>query len=169
MLRERREAEFVEFVAARRARLLRTAYLLTGDVHRAEDVVQTALTKVYVAWSRVRRADSVDAYVRRAVVNAHLDATTRPWRREHLISESLPERGALQAVPSHDDDLFVALQALAPGQRRIVVLRHYWGLSVEEVATDLDISTGTVKRQTHLALAHLRRALTPDDAERGTR
>ena len=82
-----RDAEFSEYVAARRAQLRRTAYLLCGDSHRAEDLVQTVLMKLYVAWPRVRRGEgdsggNVDAYARRMLVNAHIDETRRPWRRE---------------------------------------------------------------------------------------
>jgi RNA polymerase sigma-70 factor (sigma-E family) len=156
---EGRDDRFVEYVAARRARLYRTAYLICGDSHRADDLVQIALAKAYVAWPRLERAGNLDAYVRRIVVNAHVDETRRSWRREriglHDLDESVP-------APTHDgnEELWSALRALAPGQRRIVVLRHYWGLSVDETAADLGISPGTVKSQTSAALAHLRRALT---------
>ncbi|WP_067439184.1 SigE family RNA polymerase sigma factor [Nocardioides jensenii] len=163
----RRDAEFSEFVASRRDRLRRAAYLLCGDAGRAEDIVQIALSKVYVAWSRVRRADSVDAYVRRAVVNAHLTEATRPWHRERPgLDVPALERGTTD--PERDDELWAALRALPPGQRRVVVLRHYWGLSVDETAADLGISAGTVKSQTSDALRRLRVALTqPDEREAG--
>lgn len=157
-----RDADFAEFVAARRDRLLRTAYLLCGDAHRAEDIVQVALTKLYVAWPRVRRADSVDAYVRRTLVNTHLTETRRPWRRERTTLESACDPVAPGAGPegagSHVD-LWAALGRLTLSQRRVVVLRHYWGLSLEETAADLGVSVGTVKSQTHAALARLRTAL----------
>ncbi|HEX7716652.1 MAG TPA: SigE family RNA polymerase sigma factor [Marmoricola sp.] len=152
-----RDGPFVEYVAAFRPRLYRTAYLLCGDAHRAEDLVQVALSKAYVAWPRLERAGNVDAYVRRILANAHVDDTRRGWRRERpgLVTD--------RVAPPPDDEgneeLWAALRALAPGQRRIVVLRHYWGLSVEETAADLGISPGTVKSQTAAALAHLRRAL----------
>lgn len=87
--RQDRDRSFGEYVAARRAHLYRTAYLLCGDPHRAEDIVQLALTKLYVAWPRVSRLDSVDAYVRRIVVNAHIDETRRPWRRERPVETGL--------------------------------------------------------------------------------
>lgn len=162
--RGQRDADFVEYVAARRARLFRTAYLLCGDRHRAEDIVQTALARLYPRWGRVRRLGEVDAYVRRTVVNAHLDEVRRPsWRRERLVDEFADR--ADPHVPAHaedHDELWDALRALAPGQRRVVVLRHYWGLSVEETAADLGISPGTVKSQTSDALARLRELLTPE-------
>ncbi|KQY55542.1 MULTISPECIES: SigE family RNA polymerase sigma factor [unclassified Nocardioides] len=168
----RRDAEFSDFVASRRDRLRRLAYLLCGDDSRAEDIVQAALTKVYVAWSRVRRADSVDAYVRRAVVNAHLTEVTRPWQRERPGLEPETEAGSrsesrtgVGAERESDDDLWTALGALPPGQRRVVVLRHYWGMSVDETAADLGISAGTVKSQTSDALARLRVTLTPERSD----
>lgn len=156
-----RDDEFAAYVGQRRPQLFRAAWLLCGDPHRAEDVVQAALTRLYVAWPRVRRADSVDAYVRRAVVNAHLDEGRRPWRRETAAGERLPDVPVPAAAAALDerDALWDALRALPPGQRRVVVLRHWWGLSVEETAADLGISTGTVKSQTSAALAALRTAL----------
>ena len=149
-------ASFREYVAGRRQHLHRAAYLLCGDPHRAEDLVQIALTKLYVAWPRVVRADSVDAYVRRALVNTHISESRRPWRRERAGIDGLPDPVAPAVAAEHDDDLWAALAALSPGQRRVVVLRHYWGLSVEETAADLGISTGTVKSQTSAGLARLR-------------
>lgn len=158
----RRDEEFSTYVGQRRAQLFRTAWLLCGDPHRAEDVVQAALTRLYVAWPRVRRADSVDAYVRRAVVNAHLDEVRRPWRREAAAGEALPEVAVAAPAVEERDALWSALRALPAGQRRVVVLRHWWGLSVEETAADLGISAGTVKSQTSAALAALRAVLGDD-------
>jgi RNA polymerase sigma-70 factor (sigma-E family) len=159
-----RDHRFVEYVAARRGRLYRTAYLICGDAHRADDLVQIALAKAYVAWPRLEQAGNVDAYVRRILVNAHVDETRRGWRRERPGLDDVDET---TPAPAHEgnEELWDALRRLAPGQRRIVVLRHYWGLSVEETAADLGISPGTVKSQTSAALAHLRRAL----VEAGTR
>jgi RNA polymerase sigma-70 factor (sigma-E family) len=155
-----RDEEFSAYVGERRAQLYRTAVLLCGDPHRAEDVVQTALAKLYAAWPRVRRADSVDAYARRAVVNVHLDETRRPWRRERSTSAADLDGRAPAGLPVEEvDALWSALRALPAGQRRVVVLRHYWGLSVEETAADLGVSTGTVKSQTSDALARLRSTL----------
>jgi RNA polymerase sigma-70 factor (sigma-E family) len=155
-----RDEEFSAYVAQRRAQLYRTAVLLCGDPHRAEDVVQTALAKLYAAWPRVRRADSVDAYARRAVVNVHLDEARRPWRRERSTETSRLDGRARSGLPPEESDaLWTALRSLPAGQRRVVVLRHFWGLSVEETAADLGISTGTVKSQTSDALARLRASL----------
>jgi RNA polymerase sigma-70 factor (sigma-E family) len=161
--RQERDRDFGEYVAERRAHLYRTAYLLCGDGHRAEDIVQQALTKLYAAWPRASRLESVDAYARRIVVNAHIDETRRPWRRERPVEPdpgSALDRPVEDAVgPEDSDALWTALRGLAPGQRRVVVLRHYWGLSVDETAADLGISPGTVKSQTSDALARLRDAL----------
>lgn len=171
------DSGFGDYVATRRDRLYRTAYLLCGDAHRAEDIVQVALSKLYVAWPRAVRADSVDAYARRTVVNAHLDEVRRPWfRRERTADAAMlaaleqpgAGRGAdLGSGPEDADDLWSALRALPPGQRRVVVLRHYWGLSVEETAADLGISPGTVKSQTSDALARLRAVLAPATTTNG--
>ena len=159
----RRDEQFTTYVVERRPHLFRAALLMSGgDAHRAEDVVQQALAKLYAAWPRVSRVDQVDAYVRRVLLHAHIDEGRRPWRRERAAdptSASL-DRPAAAGVSSEDSDaLWAALRSLAPGQRRVVVLRHFWGLSVEETAVDLGISPGTVKSQTSAALAHLRDTL----------
>lgn len=152
-----RDEDFGAYVAVRRPHLYRSAWLLCGDPHRAEDLVQEALTKLYLAWPRASRAGNMDAYVRRMLVNGHIDDGRRPWRRERPTAE-LPD--ALSPAPTDDDDeLWAALHALPAGQRRVVVLRHYWGLSVDETADDLGVSTSTVKSQTAAALTHLRRIL----------
>ncbi len=154
-----RDAEFTAFVAARRPQLRRTAYLLCGDWHAAEDLVQVALAKVYAAWPRLRNDITPDAYTRRTLVRVHIDETRRPWRREVSRSES-PEVAATSGLEWEEREaLLAALDALAPGQRRIVVLRHWLGLSVEETAVDLGCSTGTVKSQTARAVTRLRAAL----------
>ena len=160
-----RDAEFSEYVAARRTQLRRTAYLLCGDPHRAEDLVQTALMKLYVAWPRILRDGNVDAFARRIVVNAHLDEVRRPWRRERPGLDGV-EVSRDDPAPHDRDVLVAALADLPEGQRRVVVLRHYWGLSVEETAADLGISTGTVKSQTSHALRRLERTLSPDFDDR---
>jgi RNA polymerase sigma-70 factor (sigma-E family) len=157
-----RDGDFTTYVVQRRPQLYRLAYLLCGDAHRAEDIVQIALAKLYVAWDRASRLEGIDAYTRRIVVNSHLDDTRRPWRRERVReTEHLDGPAAAPLGVEESDALWAALKALPPGQRRVVVLRHYWGLSVEETARDLGISTGTVKSQTSLAIQHLRRVLDP--------
>jgi RNA polymerase sigma-70 factor (sigma-E family) len=155
-----RDQDFSDYVSGSRPRLLATAYLLCGDRHAAEDLVQTALAKLYVAWPRINRRGSEDGYVRRILVNASVDAHRRPWRREHA-SAALPDTPTAAPVSPEDrDELITALAALPPRQRRVVVLRYWLGLTSEEVATDLRISAGTVRSQTAKALANLRQHLT---------
>jgi RNA polymerase sigma-70 factor (sigma-E family) len=154
--RTERESAYVDYVTARRDHLLRVAYALCGDWHRADDLLQTALVKLYVAWPRVRRTGSEDAYVRRILVRAGIDESRRPWRRERATDE-LPEQPAPEATGVEERAaLFEALQALPPQQRAAVVLRHWLGLSVAETAAELGISEGTVKSHTSRGLAALR-------------
>ncbi len=88
---ERRDAEFTAYLHARQPSLLRTAYLLTGDRHQAEDVLQTSLAKLYLAWDKVRDRDSVDAYVRRIMVNENNSLWRRGWKKREHATEVLPE------------------------------------------------------------------------------
>src|SRR5690349_3743968 len=115
--------EFSDYVAARRPLLYRTAFVLCGDAHGAEDLVQSVLTKLYVHWPRVRGADSVDGYVRTMLVNAGIDAQRRPWRRERTGLEGFDHPTADVDTDSALD-LRAALGGLARGQRQVVVLRH---------------------------------------------
>lgn len=164
-------AGFTEYVVARRPLMYRTAWVLTGDHHRAEDLVQQVLTKLYVAWPRVEQMTSVDGYVRAMLVNANLDRVR--GRREHVGLDGLDghegsDRLAATAPVTDSDallDLRDALAELAPGQRRVVVLRHLWGLSVEETATTLGLAPGTVKSQTADAVRRLRALLAPHPEE----
>ncbi|HEY4849781.1 MAG TPA: SigE family RNA polymerase sigma factor [Streptosporangiaceae bacterium] len=162
MPRSLRDEEFSEFVRARRVELLRSACLLTaGDTHLAEDLVQIALARLYVAWPRVRRSDTQVAYAWRIVVNAHIDEVRRPrWRRERYVPE-LPD-GPGPASPSillggiDGSAIRAALAALPPRMRAAVVLRHWMDLSVGQTADLLNCSEGTVKSQTAKATARLR-------------
>jgi RNA polymerase sigma-70 factor (sigma-E family) len=158
--------DFESYVAARRTSLRRTAYLLTGDWDRAEDVVQDALARLYVHWRKAQRSGSVDAYCRRTVVNAFLAETRRPWRRERS-TESVPETSYADPSAGSDsrDELRRALAALGPSQRAIVVLRYWDDLSVEETAALLGTSPGNVKSQAARGLANLRAALQTTEVE----
>jgi RNA polymerase sigma-70 factor (sigma-E family) len=155
-----RDEEFSEYVMHRRKQLRRIAYLLCGDVHKAEDLVQTALMKLYVAWPRVQRAGNVDAYVRRILVNSGIDESRRPWRREHPGLEGLDEPVMVPPAVEDRSAVLAALATLPLGQRRVVVLRHFLGMSIDETAADLRCSPGTVKSQNARALARLTELLT---------
>lgn len=151
------EAEFREYMAARWPALVRTAYLLTGDRHSAEDLAQTALEKAAVAWGKVRRADNADAYVRRILVNTHL-ARFRRKRVVKILDTETPE------VPSTDsaqqialrDELLKALATLPKRQCAVVVLRYWEDLTEAQTAAILGCSVGTVRSQAFKALAKLR-------------
>lgn len=161
MKQSQRDAEFTEFVAARQVHLRRIAYAVCGDWHRADDLLQTALTKLYVAWPRLQRDGREEAYVRQIIVRADIDEHRRPWRREDPGLDGL-DAPAREGLPAEDRTaLFEALQALPVMQRKTVVLRHWLGLSVEETATELGISSGTVKSHTSRGVAALQDALTP--------
>ena len=157
-----RDEEFSAFVLASRPGLLRSACLLTaGDWHTAEDLVQVALAKLYVAWPRVRQSGTQVAYAWRILVNAHIDEVRRPrWRREQSVAAppDTPDPSALTAFPDGLDGGAVraALATLPPGMRAAVVLRHWADFSVEETAQILGCSAGTVKSQTAKGIARLR-------------
>jgi len=164
MQRRTFDAEFAGFVRDHRADLVRTARLLAcGDAHRAEDLVQTALVRAYVAWGRIRRYDHPVAYVRRSIVNAHIDESRRPWwRRERSVAEPPESPGAVPAADDLGDAVRAALGSLPPKMRAVVVLRHWLDLSVEQTAEWLGCTEGTVKSQNAKAVAKLRHLLTPD-------
>ena len=158
-MKSTRDTEFREFVRERRPRLLRTATLLTaGDQHAAEDLVQTALTKLYVAWPAFQRATNPTSYVHRVMVNALVDETRRPWRRHEVRVAEVPEHAA-PSTGSAGEAVTAALQKLSPGMRSIVVLRYFQDLSVAQCAEVVGCSQGNVKSQSARALAHLRATL----------
>jgi len=151
------DAEFQAYMAARWPALVRTAFLLTGDRFEAEDLAQTALTKVYASWRRVRRADDVDAYVRRVLVNANAGRFRKRRVAEHLVA--VPADGRAHephAGLAQRSALMAALAELPARQRAVVVLRYWEDLSEREVAAALGCSQGTVKSQASKALARLR-------------
>ena len=157
-----RDAAFSEFVRARRTHLRRIAYAICGDWHRADDLVQTSLVKLYVAWPRIHRDGREEAYVRTIIVRADIDEHRRPWRRERpgLPEVDPPARADLPV--EERSALFEAIQALPRMERKVVVLRHWLGLSVEETAHELRISQGTVKSHSHRGLEALRDVLADD-------
>lgn len=148
-------ASFDEFVASRGDALWRSAWLLTGDAQRAEDLVQTALGKSWRAWERVSANGSFEAYVRRAMYTTYATWWRRRWLGE-LPTAELPETPTPGPEPELRHDLLRALATLPRGQRATVVLRYFEDLSERETAELLECSVGTVKSQTARALARLR-------------
>lgn len=147
--------EFEEFVHARSTALLRTAYLLTRDHALAEDLVQSALTRAWFAWSRIE--GHPEAYVRRILFNTFASWWRRKWNGEHA-TEELPEPGTPDGTGASDTghDLWQAMDRLPRRQRAVVVLRYFEDLTEVETAHLLGCSVGTVKSQTSKALAKLR-------------
>lgn len=161
------ERDFAAYVDGRGRALRGTAYLLCGDWHHAEDLTQAALTKLYLAWRRIDRAGSVDAYARKVLLRAFLDERRRPWRREHPAAEPpevAPRAGAPDGAAGVDERLalLAALRRLPPGQRAVVVLRHWEDLDVRQTAAALGISEGSVKSASSRGLAALRGVLRDD-------
>lgn len=164
MRRAEREAAYVEFATSRRDQLRRIAYGMCGDWHQADDLTQTALVKLYVAWPRITRHGTEDAYVRKVLLNAAIDASRRPVRRE-VPTDRLPEVAAPAGTGVEErGSLVAALQQLPAQQRATVLLRHWLGLSVVETAAELGIAEGTVKSHTSRGLAALREAMAAADA-----
>ncbi|MET8119325.1 SigE family RNA polymerase sigma factor [Micromonospora sp. NPDC005189] len=157
------EEQFREFVAARSAALLRTAYLLTGDWATAEDLLQTALTKTYLAWKRLGGIEAVEPYARRVMVNTSTSWWRRRWHGERP-TEVLPERAGVDEIEQQLDRdlLWRHLKELPNRQRAVLVLRYYEDLSEAQTAAMLNISPGTVKSQASRALATLRRRMGAD-------
>ncbi|MCM0678749.1 SigE family RNA polymerase sigma factor, partial [Micromonospora phytophila] len=154
------EEEFRDFVAARSGALLRTAYLLSGDWATAEDLLQTALTKTYLAWKRLGGIEAIEPYARRVMVNTSTSWWRRRWHGERP-TEVLPERAAADEIDQQLDRdlLWRHLSALPTRQRAVLVLRFYEDMSEAQTAALLEISPGTVKSQTSRALATLRRRM----------
>lgn len=153
-----RDADFSAYMSARQPALLRTAYLLTGERHSAEDLVQVALAKLYLSWDKVQKRDQLDAYVRRIMVNENNSLWRRPWKRREVTSDVVPEFASTTDVydEGQSSALWEFVQTLPPKQKTVVVLRYYEELSEAEVAAALGISIGTVKSQASRALASLR-------------
>lgn len=161
----RRDAEFSDFVRQASAELLRIAWYLTGDAHRANDLVQAALVKTYLAWARVRPGSAI-GYVRRIMVNENIDQ----WRRhgaEVLVDEftEVDRVSPRDDIASLDDTtaLVAALRALPAQQCRVVVLRYYCDLSEQQVAEELGISVGAVKSNGSRGLGTLRQHITEQE------
>jgi len=153
---------FSELVATRSAALVRTAYLVVGDHQLAQDLVQEALVKTYVAWPRLRDVSKAEAYARRTIVT-----TAISWRRRRSFHErpaqTIPEQAqpdGTDAIATHDV-MWAELGALPPRQRAAIVLRYYEDLSEAETAQVMGCAVGTVKSQVSTGLQRLRRRLGP--------
>ncbi|MEO3973973.1 SigE family RNA polymerase sigma factor [Streptomyces sp. CAU 1734] len=151
------EAEFQAFVVSRWPRMLRTARLLTGHHHDAEDLVQSALATAYAKWERVVRADDPDAYVWRIMINTNTDRLRRNRAREWLTAR-FPESAAPDRTDRIADrgELMAALHRLPARQRAVIVLRYLEDRSESEVATLLGTRVGTVRSHAARALRKLR-------------
>ena len=160
--------EFVEFATAASPRLRRMAFLLCGDWHAAEDLVQTTLAKVFVSWHKIRRQDAEHAYAARTLINSYL-ADKRRKRSTEILTGELPER---PVQPPGLETRIVVLNALAtlPARSRTVVVLRYWAeLSVDQVADLLGCSPGNVKSQSARALSKFRAVLDEEHEARDIR
>ena len=153
------EQEFAEFVAARSRQLIRLAYVLTGDQHTAEDLLQNALVKAAAHWGRIHTAP--EAYVRRIMYREQVSWLRRRVRRRETAMAQVPEPTAGDDAVSVEARLALrdALLALPPRRRAVLVLRYLEDLSESQVAEILGCSVGTVRSQNHKAVAQLRLAL----------
>ena len=159
---QRDEQDFAEYFAAKRDFVRRTAFLLCGDWHRADDLAQTAFVALHRRWHRIRDRGATDAYLRKTLVRAAIDESRRPWRREQYVDrlpEPDPGEGRLDDQVATRADLMKALREVPPKQRAVLVLRYFEGLDVAGVAKVLGCSEGNVKSQTARGLRHLRAAL----------
>ncbi len=149
------EDEFVQFAEASSARLRRTAFLLCGDWHTAEDLAQTTLAKVFASWRRISRHDAVNAYAMRTLLNTYL-AESRKKRPGEVLTGQLPELHVEGPSPELRMAVLEALAMLPPKARAVVVLRYWADQSIEQTAAVLGCSTGNVKSQSARALDKLR-------------
>lgn len=160
-----RDAEFTAFMVEAEPLLGRMAWLLCGDVHRAEELVQQTLARTYAAWPRARATDPF-AYARRTLSNLRID-TWRKHRREVLVGTDEPFAGTVPSTAhqhAERDALVGALLQLSERRRRVVVLRYLLDLSEREVADDLGVSVGTVKSTASRGLGQLRTLLREEPA-----
>jgi RNA polymerase sigma-70 factor (sigma-E family) len=154
---------YSDFVTQRSAALFRTAYFVLGDYQLAQDLLQEALTKTYVAWPRIRDVSKAEAYARRVIIT-----TAISWRRRRsfheLPKDALPEVAVVDQYEelAAQDALWSQLRVLAPRQRAAVVLRYYDDLSEVQTAELMGCSVGTVKSQVSTALGRLRKQMGPD-------
>ena len=160
-MRGRDRRDFEEFAIARTPELLRAAWLLTGERHAAEDLVQDTLARLFVRWARVRRADNPVAYARTTLTRLFIDGRRRKRSGEHPV-EHVPERGRADPDTALRRSLVDALALLGEVDRAVLVLRFLLDLDVSTVATTLDLTGQAVRSRTNRALARLRAELGAD-------
>lgn len=165
-MRTQDERAFEEFVVSALPRLRRLAFAWCRDWHRADDLVAGALERVYGSWTRLRREEDAFAYTRTTMVRLLVSEQRRPWWRREVLADQQPESAGPETDHEVRLDLVDAVGRLTPGQRAVVLLRFLEDLPVAEVARLLGVTDGTVKSQTHAALAALRRHWV--DAENAT-
>jgi len=165
---DERDEEFRRFVVASRSTLLSAATMLTaGDRHLAEDLVQVALTRTYLAWTRVRPGEEAP-YARKVLVNAFIDQTRRSWWQRERSAAHPPEPAHPELPATADEDVAAALRELPPRMRAVVVLRYWFDLDVATTARQLGCTSATVRSQGARALAKMRAHLRdPAPAEEG--
>ncbi|MEV4623129.1 SigE family RNA polymerase sigma factor [Asanoa sp. NPDC049573] len=152
------QRQFREYFTARRDAVRRTAYVLCGDWHWADDLAQSAFMRLAVSWRKVRDREALDAFVRTCLVRAYLSDVRRVWRRRERSVAEPPERSA-EADSTLRVEFVAALRQLPPRQRAVLVCRYYQDLDVAETAATLGCSQGTVKSQAARGMAKLRELL----------
>jgi RNA polymerase sigma-70 factor (sigma-E family) len=160
--KQARDEEFQAFVIGRWPRLMRTAFLLTGEQHAAEDLVQSTLEQVYVAWRKVGSADDPEAYVRRVMINAHARKHRRRLREflapkdDSGLAHEQPDAGDRISQADDRNALLKALAQLPARQREAVVLRYWEDLTETQAAEAMGCSVGAVKSNAAKGIAKLR-------------
>jgi RNA polymerase sigma-70 factor (sigma-E family) len=166
---DQRDEEYYSYVRSGLPALRRLAYVLSQDGHRADDLVQATLERLYRHWGRARKADNLAAYARAVLVRVFLGEKRTAWARRVVLVDTLPEQSAPAGADTASKlTLRAALATLPPKQRAVLVLRFYADLTVEETADALGFPANTVKSHAARGLAALRRTLA-DDVSTGTR
>ncbi|GIE87621.1 SigE family RNA polymerase sigma factor [Actinoplanes regularis] len=152
-----RDEAFAEYFAARSSSMRATAYLLCGDWHRAQDLVQATFIKLYLRWNKVSRQESLDPYVRQVMIRIFIDEGRWGWWRRERPHDAPADRPAAPGAPVEDRLMLMRALAEVPARQRAVLVLRYWqDLSIEETAAALGVTTGTVKSQAARGLATLR-------------
>ncbi|HEY3610931.1 MAG TPA: SigE family RNA polymerase sigma factor [Pseudonocardiaceae bacterium] len=172
-MRREDEERFREFAVRQAAPLRRCGYLFCGDWHLAEDLMQTALVKIYRAWPRINRQEATGNYARTVLLRTWLDEKRRPWRRAEVGQADVPDVSDGSVDPDtaaerswRRDLVHRALLRVPNRQRAVLVLRYFDDLSIVETAAVMGCAEGTVKSQAARGLANLRAAMTDIEADR---